>query len=206
MSEPPLEAQPDGVQPKPPRIGHRWLDLSIAAVAIVISLISLAVGFYNAQSQQRMVAATSWPFLVYNTMQVGNRLVLRFENEGVGPARLKTLRVWSHGREAHGLTDLLHSCCGLPAGGWSELGQLGGIIWESRPVGLYRPGENLNLLVLARTPANAAIWERLSRARVELAFQACYCSVLGDCWTSDLDPLTDPKPVSYCKAVDGYRE
>jgi len=30
--------------------------------------------------------------------------------------------------------------------------------------------------------------------------------VPGDCWTSDLDPLSDPKPVSYCPAVNGYRE
>jgi len=89
MSEPPVEAHPDGVQARPARIGQRWLDLSIAGVAIVISLISLAVGFYNAQSQQRMVAATSWPFLVYNTRQVSDRLTLRFQNEGVGPARLK---------------------------------------------------------------------------------------------------------------------
>jgi hypothetical protein len=85
MSEPPVESQPDGVQLRPARIGQRWLDLSIAGLAIVISLISLAVGFYNAQSQQRMVAATSWPFLVYHTSRIGDRLTLRISNEGVGP-------------------------------------------------------------------------------------------------------------------------
>jgi len=203
MSEPPVEAQPDGVQARPARIGQRWLDLSIAGVAIVISLISLAVGFYNAQSQQRMVAATSWPFLVYNTRQVSDRLTLRFQNEGVGPARLKTLIVRYHGREAHGFVQFLQICCGLIP---SDVGKMGGIVWESRPTGLYRPGEHLDLLVLDRTATNARIWEKLSHARTQLQFQACYCSVLNDCWTSNLDALTDPKPVSYCPAVNGYRE
>jgi hypothetical protein len=156
MSDPPIEAQPDGVQPRPARVGQRWLDLSIAAVAIVISLISLAVGFYNAQSQQRMVAATSWPFLDYGTMQVGKRLTLRISNEGVGPARLKSVIVRYHGREAHGLAELLQICCGLAAGaGSAQLTKIGGVTLESRLTGLYRPGENLPIVVLDRAPTNA---------------------------------------------------
>ncbi|HEX3944634.1 MAG TPA: hypothetical protein VHW69_11150 [Rhizomicrobium sp.] len=206
MSEPPVEAQPDGVQARPARIGQRWLDLSIAGVAIVISLISLAVGFYNAQSQQRMVAATSWPFLIYHTMRVDERLTLRIANEGVGPARLKSLIVRYHGREAHGLVELLRICCGLPASaGWPQLNKLN-LVWESEAIGLYRAGEHTDLIVIDRTPANDAIWKRLADARLHLKFEACYCSVLGDCWTSDLDPVSDPKPVNYCPAMHGYRE
>jgi hypothetical protein len=207
MSEPPVEAQPDGVQSRPARIGQRWLDLSIAGVAIVISLISLAVGFYNAQSQQRMVAATSWPFLDYGTMQVGNRLTLRISNEGVGPARLKMLIVRYNGRQARGLAQLLQICCGLPSGtGWAELNKIGGVTWESRPTGLYRPGQNIPIVVLDRTPTNAKIWDALARARLHLSFEACYCSVLNDCWKSDLDPLHDPEPANRCKPNNGYRE
>lgn len=209
MAEAPVDAGTDGVQPRVPRVGQRWLDLTIAGVAIVISLFSLAVGFYNAQSQQRMVAATSWPFLDYGTMQMGQRLTLQIGNEGVGPARLKSLVVWYRGREVHGLVELLQVCCGLPRGtGWAPLQKIGGVSWESRPTGLYRTGQSTPLLVLDRTPANAAVWDRLSRARLpgNLSFQACYCSVLGDCWKSDLNPLHDPRPVDRCKPVNGYGE
>ena len=209
MTEPPIESQPDGVQPRAPRIRHRWLDLGIAGIAILISLFSLAVGFYNAQSQQRMVAATSWPFLTYGTTQVGSRLTLQIGNQGVGPARLKSLIVRYRGREVHGLVELLQVCCGLLAGaGWTPLKKIGGVAWESRPTGLYRAGESTPLLVLDRTPVNYGVWEKLSRARLpaNLSFRACYCSVLGDCWISNLDPVSDPRPVDKCPVVSGYRE
>jgi len=207
VTEPPIESQTDSVQPRASRVGQRWLDLGIAGVAIVISLFSLAVGFYNAQSQQRMVAATSWPFLSYGTSQVSKRLTLEIGNEGVGPARLKSLAVRYHGREANGLAHLLQICCGLPAGpGWAQLNKIGGVTLESRPVGLYRPGQSIPIVVLDRTVANAKIWDRLAQARLHLSFEACYCSVLGDCWTSNLDPVSDPKRVDRCQAVNGYRE
>lgn len=205
MSEPPLEAQPDGVQPKPARIGHRWLDLSIAAIAIVISLISLAVGFYNAQSQQRMVAATSWPFLDYGTTEFDKRLTLRIGNEGLGPARLEGVIVRYRGHEVHGLAELLTACCGLGPGA-GQLRKIGGVTWQSPPDGLYRPGQSNSIVILDRTPVNAAVWDRLEHARLQLSFEACYCSVLNDCWESDLDPLHDPKPVSRCEPGKGYGE
>ena len=51
MTEPPIESGTDGIQPHVPKVGHRMLDFTIATVAIVISLISLGVGFYNARSE-----------------------------------------------------------------------------------------------------------------------------------------------------------
>ena len=209
MSEPPIETGPDGVQPHAPRIGHRWLDLTVAAVAIVISLISLAVAFFNAQSEQRMVAASSWPYLVYGTKRsqgVTGELSMSISNEGVGPARLKSLVVGYNGRKAHGLIELLHLCCGLPPGtSWTGLLKLG-LVRESRPVGIYSPRDSLDIVVLDRTAANAAMWDRLATARLHLSFAACYCSVLDDCWVSDLSPVTDPRPVDRCEATDGYVE
>lgn len=50
------------------------------------------------------------------------------------------------------------------------------------------------------------MWDGLAKARLDLSFTACYCSVLGDGWTSNLDPVSDPKPVRSCPAVGGYRE
>jgi hypothetical protein len=206
MSDPPVETGADGVQPRLKRTHVRWLDFAAAAVAILISVVSLAVSFYNAQSQQRMVAASSWPFLVYNTMEVGPKLTLTIENAGVGPARLKTLAVRYHGREVHGFAELLQVCCGLGRGGWPALEKVGGVTWESRPIGLYRPGDKNNILILDRSAKNAPIWEKLSRARVQLKFEACYCSVLNDCWTSDLDAVSDPKRVDRCGTVSSYQE
>jgi hypothetical protein len=71
---------------------------------------------------------------------------------------------------------------------------------------LYRPGDGIDLVVLGRTTENAAIWDRLAQARLQMTFEACYCSVLGECWISDLNPTNDPKHVDQCVEADAYRE
>ena len=52
-----------------------------------------------------------------------------------------------------------------------------------------------------------AIWDRLDAARRRLTFKACYCSVLDDCWTSDLTPTAKPQSVAQCEASpDDYAD
>ncbi len=207
MTEPPIESGTDGIQPRVPRVGHRMLDFTIATVAIVISLISLGVGFYNARSEQRMVAASSWPFLVYGTARSGiatddKKVSMSITNQGVGPARLKSLIVRYNGKSARGFIELLHLCCGLPANTtWDQMIGLG-LVQESRAVGVIAPRDSIDLIELARNQANAAVWDKLVTARLHLTFEACYCSVLDECWTSDLGPTSDPVPVDECVKKD----
>ena len=47
MSEPPIAVSTEGAHPEPRKTGHRLIDFSIALSAIVISLISLAVGIHH---------------------------------------------------------------------------------------------------------------------------------------------------------------
>ncbi len=207
MTEPPIESGTDGIQPRVPRVGHRMLDFTIATVAIVISLISLGVGFYNARSEQRMVAASSWPFLVYGTQRSGltngdKKISLSIANQGVGPARLKSLVVRYHGKPARGVIELLHLCCGLPANTtWDQMVNLG-LVQESSAAGVVSPRDSIDLIVLARNQANTAIWDKLMSARLHLSLEACYCSVLDECWTTDLGPTSDPVPVGECVKKD----
>jgi hypothetical protein len=61
VQDPPLHVEPEGVKPELRRVGHRWIDLTIALTAIVLSLVSLAVAIGNARTQEKMVAAATWP-------------------------------------------------------------------------------------------------------------------------------------------------
>jgi hypothetical protein len=62
---------------------------------------------------------------------------------------------------------------------------------------VVRAREKVTMLKLERNSSNVELWQRFSVARGALTFQACYCSIVGDCWTSDLRTL-DPKPVKSC--------
>ena len=209
MSEPPVSIDPEGVRAEPRRIGKRWTDLAVTATAIVMSLISLQVGLDNARTQEMMLAATSRPILFFTT---GNRdnegrpnITLVIRNDGAGPAFLKHLEVTYAGRSAKGGFDLLKMCCMTaeqvrrPDHDWLQLG-------TQRVGQTVRPaGDASTMIDMLRTEENKDVWERLNRARFQLKFDACYCSVLAECWRSDLSGL-EPRQVDSCPSEGGYRE
>jgi hypothetical protein len=201
----PLGVEGEGMRLEPRRTGHRMVDLAIAAAAILISLSSLGVAIHLGHVQQRLVAANSWPFLEFESYSSSgaNRpqvVSVGISNDGAGPAVLKSLVVRYRGIPIRGWVELLQECCGLKRGiTKDDLGEDLGMAEESRLVGVVRSREKATLLALTRTSANTDLWQRFSAARGELTFDACYCSIVGDCWHSDLRTL-DPQPVAACHA------
>jgi hypothetical protein len=198
----PVSADPDGVRLEPRRTGHRLLDFAVAGSAILISLISLGVAIHLGQVQQRLVAANSWPFLQFASsynIEDGKQVVsIGISNDGAGAAILKSLVVRYQGKVIRGYVELLQACCGLRQGVTkTDVGENIGVGQESSLIGVLRAREKVTMLKLVRTSSNLEFWQRFSAARGALTFQACYCSIVGDCWTSDLRTL-DPAPVKSC--------
>ncbi len=203
MPEHPVSTSAEGVHPEPRKTGHRLLDLSIATSAILISLISLAIAIHHGRVQQRLVAANSWPFLAWRTSndfgdghQTFSMAIL---NSGVGPAVLKKLVVRYDGKPVRGWVELLQACCGVSQD--FTLDQLQSVGFESgaRPKSIILAGDSAVLLRLARLPDRPQVWERFTAARLKVSLEACYCSILDECWESDLQTL-DPQPAEYCEA------
>jgi hypothetical protein len=211
MSEPPVNTRADDVHAEPRKTGHHFVDLTIACSAILISLISLGVAIHHGQVQERLVAANSWPFLRFdfdNSRAEGRGQSVTYSiiNSGVGPAVLKSFIVEYDGKRMHGFVELLQACCDMPRvtdiGALLPLGFLG----ESRPVGVIRARDRVVLFKFMRNPENIAILDGIAAARDRVKFHACYCSIVGECWISDLRSL-DPQPVEACKASpDDYVE
>lgn len=198
----PLSADADGVHLEPRRTGHRLLDFAVAGSAILISLISLGVAIHLGQVQSRLVAANSWPFLHFASsydIENGQQVVsVGISNDGAGAAILKSLVVRYQGKVIRGYVELLQACCGVPQGVTkADVGDNIGLGRESSLIGVLRAREQVTMLKLVRTSSNVELWQRFSAARGALTFQGCYCSIVGDCWTSDLRTL-DPTPVRSC--------
>jgi hypothetical protein len=209
-SELPVNVSVEGVHAEPRRTGHRLVDFSIALSAIVISLISLAVAIHHGRVQERLVAANSWPFLRWSPShhdeETGQHFSIYIVNSGVGPALLKGLVVRYQGQPVRGWFELLQKCCGVEQRpGGLDLPSIG-FVRGGKPKGVILPGDQVTLISLARMPQNPQIWERLSAARGDVKFEACYCSILGECWKSDLQTL-DPQPTAQCSGgPDDYVE
>jgi hypothetical protein len=186
--------------------GHRWVDLTLALSALFISIVSLAVAVQHGNAMDRLVAANSWPFLMYDTGNLdpqGNRRIsLQVENSGVGPARIQTFEVWWQGQPVATAPELLQRCCMSAARApidQSTARSLGLVIGQiaSR---VLRPGDTETFLSLELKEANADIWQRLDIARLQLKMRACYCSVFDECWETDL-AQTSAKRLRSCPAA-----
>ena len=211
MAGPPLSVDPEGVKAEGRRSGMPWLDLIIAVSAIVLSVISLVVAIGNARTQEKMVAATSWPLLQYSTSNISDDgspvIVMEIINEGSGPALLKHLSVTHQGKAMASSGDLLRTCCGMTIPGWQEARRVDpavALVTSSVRNRVIRPGERIRFLRMERRDAIGGMWTGLERARREVEFEACYCSLFEECWRSDLESLS-PRRVRSCPAAaTGY--
>ena len=210
MSEQPaVQTGVDEVHAHAHKTGHAWLDLVIALSAITISVISLFVAIGHGRTEERLVAASSWPFLTFDTEKDGLdtdgwTIFLRLQNSGVGPARVKWLRMSLDGKPIRGRSDLMNRCCGVPDGTADQQVKIG-LVSQNPPVGILPARNAVEMLTWRARPGNGAILSKLDGVRHRLKTEACYCSVLDECWISDLTATADPRKVDQCQPIaDGY--
>lgn len=189
--------------------GHRWLDISVAACAVVVSITSLAVAIMHGRTMERMadanarlVSANSWPLLqrYYSDNGADGERVTSMVvvNGGVGPAKIEAFELFWKGRAMHDARELIEACClaATPGSGTSaplplEVSSVQNMI--------LRAGDRIRAYQLAQTPPTDALANRLRAAHADITMRACYCSVFDECWVSDLRTLR-PERVARCAA------
>ncbi len=199
--EPPVAVTPEDVHAHPRKTGHSRLDLIIALTAILMSAISLYVAIEHGETQRKLVAASSWPFLEAGLYSGDDKVVLSVDNGGVGPAKLETFEVSYGSTPLSSGLDWLRRCCGLP-GKLSEAAtmlQNGSMSYNVSDGVVLRPGDSVSVLTLAKQGTDPALFKRAGTALLKLKFKACYCSILDECWVSDL-LSTHTQRVKSCPA------
>lgn len=201
MTQPPVHVSGDEVHAHAHGAGHSKLDLIIALSAIFISAVSLFVAIEHGKTERDLVAANSWPFLraiISNAYGPQGDAAIGFSNGGVGPAKVKSLEVFYDGIAVSSDIDLLRRCCGLR--NESLASQLPkGIVYSVADETVIRPGEENTVLLVHRLKSAPDVPDRLIAALGRISFRACYCSVLDECWRSDLRS-TRTEPVKACPA------
>jgi hypothetical protein len=207
MSEAPLETGTDDVQPVPRRTGRPHFDVVVSLTAIFISAVSLYVAIQHGKTERDLVAANVWPFpraILSNGYDERHSTAIGVSNGGVGPAKIRSFELFYRGQPVSSGLDLLRKCCGLPDDPAA--------VKAAFPNGTYnsvvdqtvlRPGEDNPVLRVTPSAAAPQITDRLGTVSTlnQITFRVCYCSVLDQCWTSDLRSLrTDPVP--ECRAPE----
>lgn len=184
-----------------PLLSMGWLEYVIGATAVLISAISLHVAVSANRTQERLLAASTWPHVQYVT---GNQLddgtsavTLSLTNAGVGPARVYSVRLRYDGVVMPNAHALLQACCEKRDGAFRTV--------TNDPVGVLLSANETTLLRYDRVDPDDQVFAELNRARWDVEVEVCYCSVLDACWTLVTRPREsqprEPSPVDRCPAV-----
>jgi hypothetical protein len=205
------------IAPEARKTGHRWVDLSVAVCALVVSVTSLWIAVRHGHTMERMadansrlVSANSYPLLQqfqssaadlqsvdYVLAKAARVASLNIRNTGVGPAKVETFEVFWNDRPVRTAHELLRACCATP----QDAGPLSRVGTADLQGTMLRAGEVSRLLVIPWDDQTAGLAARFAAAYPKVKLRACYCSVFDECWLSNLETL-HPKSVTSCPKPD----
>ncbi|MGI9233948.1 MAG: hypothetical protein ACR2RD_09995 [Woeseiaceae bacterium] len=164
--------------------------LSVAGVFIAV--VALYAALTESAAVRQQTAAAVWPFVQisiadYDTGDSAG-FTMSFKNAGVGPARIRTVRL---------IID------GQPMRDWTHVVEhLGGTLDDS--VGrsfvsdrVLSPDEKVDMISV--TDTDLARRFQTAIAGSENALSYCYCSIFDECWLADSRrDVLNPEPVEAC--------
>ncbi|AVP97588.1 hypothetical protein C7S18_10435 [Ahniella affigens] len=192
------------------------LDLLVAICALLTSVTSIWLSIAQGDDMARLVQAQSWPHIGFSTGNAewnaaaarwDDRLVLAIENDGVGPAQIRSVKMRFDDLPIENSDALLAACCGYEAS--MRLGTREQPLVTSTSAGsVMRAGQKIELLnwqrpvpvnqaeLTGQVEAAAKVWQALDATRGRIQLEVCYCSVFDECWT--LRSSADTVPTATC--------
>lgn len=171
-------------------------NLLLSVPAILISVGVAYFTFVQAEATQKMQIASVWPYVDYETSNVGEdgerAVSMSLVNKGVGPAHIRGVEMTYGGKSYATFRELLADCC----------------VDDPRQVGLglssvkgevMRSGEELLFVSMSAKATPAETWARFNEERLKIRIRVCYCSVFDDCWINQGRGEL-PQPVAQCPA------
>ncbi len=181
--------------------GIQWLDLSLALAVIALSVASLITAQHTGHTMERLVAensrlvrANATPLLQFTTGNVyDNQREIYFNvaNVGTGTARVVSFEIAKAGVRQRNIYQMI---------AYQTRAVNKDYITTDTVADTYIPAGERRDIVKWKVPAvpeSFSHWTTLDSDRTRLVASACYCSVLGECWTSHMRADT-PQPVKAC--------
>jgi hypothetical protein len=169
----------------------------VGVSAVVIGVCALAVSLYETKLMREEQRAAVLPLVelarsYYSDPESPDkwRLSLHAENVGIGPARVR---------------DFIVTVDGEPHSDWrSAMGALVGrsvnIAYGQSSINgrTIPPERQVTMFDLSDTALTAEIIRNFDR----LDFEACFCSVFEECWTTSFSGFGNATPVAECVASE----
>lgn len=184
--------------------GIKWLDLALALSVVALSVASLVTAQHTGKTMERLVSensrlvrAQSTPLLLLRSGNItgpGQReITVTVSNVGTGTARVIWFELARGGKTARTARELID---------YSPKASEQDYVAAQAVGNTYLPAGEDRTIISWRVPTGAislAKWNALDAEKYNLVATACFCSVLGECYTSHLRADV-PVPVKACDA------
>jgi hypothetical protein len=185
----PAPAAPGPPPPAPPR--RRDPEFWIAVAALAVSACAMLATVVQVRLQLGQERAAVWPHVSAGARYSSEGFAFVAANKGLGPALVRRVELRLDGVGVAGWLPLLDRALGAGHGyGWDSL-KVNDL--EDR---ILAAGEAVELFVIPWDERITAAFGKGPRIEVTL----CYCSFLGECWSSregldhDRVPRCEPRP------------
>jgi len=170
-------------------------DLLIAVCALVISAVATAASLWQSHVVAQQLGAQVWPYVSFSSSYGDDRLTLAIENDGLGPAIMRSVVASVDGKPRLSLVDAVHALIGpnlvQRARGHEKAIA---VTMESAGQGsVLRAGQSVTVFTLTSRTFAPRLGAQLGR----LSLSTCYCSIVGDCWFA-AGSQADPRRVPRC--------
>jgi hypothetical protein len=160
----------------------RRTDFIVSGAAIFVSLCTLVVLLYEARIMREQQRAAVWPYVEIGMGFSDDGFAVRTYNQGIGPARIRSMEVRVDGEPVQTWRDMLDAL-GVETSGFSQ----------DRTNGRVLPGQSeLASLQAAGDGISAPVYEAYLNGN-RLTFALCYCSVYDDCWQLETRGLDEER-------------
>jgi len=200
------ENEPSGASRRPSK---DTLNLVIAVCAVLISAASFIATYVQSKAALQEVKAETWPYLQIDNGNFDSTLRERviyvyLENAGVGPAQVKQFSLFLEGKPVTSFYQFVRACCEED---WRLLAEQVGDeeaamhalfpVTDSPAPALLPAGSKALAFSVPFNAETEAFWRSIDEARRGLTAEACYCSLLDECYRTNFEE--DPVPVQYCR-------
>lgn len=192
-----------------PRLNKDTLNLVIAVCAVLISAASFYAAYVQSEAAQKQVQAETWPYLQldhgnYDEEQKLRDVYVKVINSGVGPAKVKSLNLLYKGEPIDSFAQLYLACClSEEEQNGAKVRGIANVITGNPPPTILLPRDDLLFFSVLENDQNKAAWARLDKARLHITGEACYCSLLDECFKTDF--IEDPMPLKSCTPAHSDR-
>jgi len=175
------------------------IDLVIAVCALLVSSLATAASWWQTRVIQQQLSAQVWPYMNVSETVSPDSFKILFNNDGLGPAVLRSVLVEVDGKPVGGFVGLLHAVLGTHLRSRAKNGEIALDLSTLSPGSVLRAGETVQVFSLTSKHYAPLLFDALKRIK----FQTCYCAIVpGSCWLADSSAGGDPRPLPVCPPVE----